>query len=101
MKIFSSVSAILLSDVAIASPLRASGVRLPRRPDHTASCKPIETGQRPLGELVARLIETRSPASRPLPAKIASKVSTGDNSSAILALPLALLQHSPSHRVFE
>jgi hypothetical protein len=30
------------------------------RHDHTASCKPIETGQRPLGGLDARLIETGS-----------------------------------------
>src|SRR5439155_23453014 len=50
MKIFSSVSAILLSDVAIASPLRAhQGLNYPGHHDPIASCKPIEPGQRHLG----------------------------------------------------
>jgi hypothetical protein len=36
---------------------------------------------------------------RPLLTKITTKVSADDNSSAILALPLALLQHSPRYRI--
>jgi hypothetical protein len=72
------------------------------RHDHTASCKPIETGQRPLGGLDARFIETRSTGfAALLPTKIATKVLDRDNSSANLAFPLALLQHSPRYRAFE
>jgi hypothetical protein len=36
-----------LSDVAIGSPRRArQGVAVAKHPDYTASCKPIEIGQR-------------------------------------------------------
>jgi hypothetical protein len=50
MKIFSSVSAILLSEVAITSPLRPhEGFQSPGVREHTASCRSIETGQRVSG----------------------------------------------------
>ena len=60
MKIFSSVSAILLSEVAITSPLRAHRGSLVAKPhNHIASCPSIETvahGSQLASPTVVRLI---------------------------------------------
>src|ERR1700738_3861011 len=77
---------------------RVGGVGRPQR-HHTASCKPIETGQRP-----AKAI--RIPASttedRPAPCLMASKAGTNvpcrDNFLEKFAATLALLQHSRRDR---
>src|SRR6185312_11137819 len=93
MKIFSAVSAVLLSEVAIASPLRAHRGDLVG--DHIASCPPIETVRgahmsiRPPG--YAPLLNLFSDLNPTLRRKNRERSATSEREPA---LSLALLQHS-------
>ena len=105
MKILSPVSAILVSEVAIASPLRApprlqSRVSVARRHYHTASCKPIETGQRPSrGIWKRRFFGDETGRLRAIGAtKVATKLLDRRQISVNSAPTLALLQHSRRDR---
>src|ERR1700687_3599102 len=55
----------------------ASGVSAARHHDHTASCKPIETGQRRAAEWQAAPV--KRPGSCELPTKVGTNVLTRDN----------------------
>ena len=98
MKIFSSVSAILLSDVAIASPLRAhQGLNYPGTMIllHLASRLNPVNGIWGIGNLVHRDEIGRLRAFLP---KVGANRRVRDNLPANFATALALLQHSSRDR---
>jgi hypothetical protein len=98
MKIFSSVSAIALSDVAIVSPRRArQGFQPPRASIilHLASLlNPVNAS--PWRSETGR--QTDRPALHLLATKVATRVLARGNLAAHFAPTLALLQHSPCDR---
>ena len=81
----------------IASP-RASRAQSPGRHDPIASCKPIEPGQRHLGDRKPGSWRRGRPASCFPATKVGSNRLVHDNLPANFATALALLQHSPRDR---
>jgi hypothetical protein len=99
MKIFWSVSAILLSDVAIASPLRAHqgfsrAIIIPHVASRLKSVNVIE-------EQEVRFVDKDRPTSFVEPTKVVTNVLAAAIFLKNFSPTLALLQHSPRDRTLE